>query len=280
MHPTPSTTHPAPLDPQQPVPIVALIYASGRPRRATQMIWGITMALMAHGLLAYVALGLKPSMESWSAQLAMRVHAELTKQEMIELPTPPIPSKPLPRPRASSSAAAAPRAPQHRTSNTPPPPAHAGTIIAQQERAQQPVDLTGNTFVTGSATAYAGGTTTSQGTNANAVNTSHVDPNAAPPRSPGDPNLAHDVQLPDAEWHCPWPSEANDQQIDEQTAVIRVVVRADGTVVSATIVRDPGHGFGAAALACARTARFSPATDADGNAIQSQSPPIRVRFTR
>jgi protein TonB len=62
--------------------------------------------------------------------------------------------------------------------------------------------------------------------------------------------------------------------------VIRVVVDANGKVESAEIVSDAGHGFGAAAIACALRTHFTPARAADGNPIRAQSPPIRVRFTR
>ena len=62
--------------------------------------------------------------------------------------------------------------------------------------------------------------------------------------------------------------------------MIRVVVTARGAVESAEIVTDPGDGFGAAALACARRTRFSPALDPRGRPIRARSPAIRVHFTR
>jgi TonB family protein len=100
--------------------------------------------------------------------------------------------------------------------------------------------------------------------------------------SVGDASDGHSsgVALERANWSCPWPSEANAEQLNEQTVVIRVLVNAVGKVESAEIVSDAGHGFGAAAIACALRTRFAPARDARGNAIRAQSPPIRVRFTR
>jgi protein TonB len=62
--------------------------------------------------------------------------------------------------------------------------------------------------------------------------------------------------------------------------VIRVVAAADGRAASAELVSDPGHSFGAAAIACALRTRLSPARDAAGDAVRARSPPIRVRFTR
>jgi protein TonB len=46
------------------------------------------------------------------------------------------------------------------------------------------------------------------------------------------------------------------------------------------VLADPGHGFGAAAVACALRTRFVPARARSGQAVRSLSPPIRVRFTR
>ncbi|WP_437587945.1 energy transducer TonB [Sorangium sp. So ce1000] len=68
--------------------------------------------------------------------------------------------------------------------------------------------------------------------------------------------------------------------MDEQTVVIRAVVRADGTVASAELLSDPGYGFGQMSLACVRRQRFVPAADEEGRPITATSPPIRVRFPR
>jgi protein TonB len=81
-------------------------------------------------------------------------------------------------------------------------------------------------------------------------------------------------------WSCPWPSEAESLPVDEETVVIRVVVRPDGTAESVAIVSDPGHGFGQAAASCAMRTPFVPAHAAGGAPIRATSAPIRVRFTR
>jgi protein TonB len=60
---------------------------------------------------------------------------------------------------------------------------------------------------------------------------------------------------------------------------VRVVVGADGVVERATALRDPGHGFGAAAEACARRERFIPARDASGQPVRTTAP-VRVGFER
>jgi protein TonB len=88
------------------------------------------------------------------------------------------------------------------------------------------------------------------------------------------------VGPPRREWDCPWPAAAAALSIDEQFAVVRAVVRADGTVASTELISDPGYGFGEVALACARRQRFPAASDDDGRPITATSPPIRVKFTR
>jgi protein TonB len=93
-------------------------------------------------------------------------------------------------------------------------------------------------------------------------------------------DLSTKVSLEGQSWSCPWPPEAEFERIDEQTVVIRVVVDPNGSVESAEIVVEPGHGFGKAAVACAVNTRFTPAHDRAGNAVRGRSPPIRVRFTR
>jgi periplasmic protein TonB len=195
-------------------------------------------------------------------------------------PPPPPPTPPPPPPKAEPPPVAheAPRAP---APSTPPPPAEAGKVVAAAPDA--PADLTGDVFVTGPGTAYAGGATTSTGTNKEAVTTGPVGPPDAPPgppaRPPG-PDRSKAVALADDDWSCPWPHSAEAEDIDEQAVVIRVVVRVDGTVESAQVVTDPGAGFGAAALECARRSRFHPALDHEGKPMRATSPPIRVRFTR
>jgi protein TonB len=62
--------------------------------------------------------------------------------------------------------------------------------------------------------------------------------------------------------------------------IVRAWVRADGSVEQASVVSDPGHGFGTAAINCTQHTRFNPARDAQGRPIRALSPPIRVRFTR
>jgi len=151
----------------------------------------------------------------------------------------------------------------------PPPPAQAGRIIAQEAGPRAPLDLTGDTFVTGTAQAYAGGVTSPTGTNPTAVDTPEVDPGAPP----GEADRSRRVAL--LEQGCPsWPPEAEAEPIDHKDVVTRIMVGSDGTVLSAGVLGDPGRVFADAGLYCAQRSRFAPELDSTGKAV-----PVEFRFT-
>lgn len=88
------------------------------------------------------------------------------------------------------------------------------------------------------------------------------------------------MSLPARAWSCPWPSQAQGLDLDEQTVLLRAVVGATGKASTVEILEEPGYGFGDAALNCAKQAKFEPARDSDGTAYEASSPKIRVRFRR
>jgi outer membrane biosynthesis protein TonB len=96
----------------------------------------------------------------------------------------------------------------------------------------------------------------------------------------GRPSLAQPARPSGGQWRCPWPSEAMAADIYAQNVLVRVVVEADGSVVSASALSDPGHGFAAAAEACARRETYSPARDDAGTPVRATTPAIRVNFSR
>jgi protein TonB len=81
-------------------------------------------------------------------------------------------------------------------------------------------------------------------------------------------------------WNCPFPPQADLEQIDRATATVVVSVGADGRAKGVQVVSDPGYGFGAMAKQCAMSQRYEPALDADGRRIGGTTPPINVRFRR
>ncbi len=283
------TAPPNPLRPSSKWPrIVDLVFVRRDSRHAFAVRVGVAVAIAvsAHAAIALGARLAEPPLSAWTADMLDEVSRRLAHEQHVDLepPPPPPPPPPLtqaPPPPKADPPPAAREPPSKPTPSTPPPPAEAGKVVAAAPDA--PADLTSDVFVTGSGSAYAGGVTTSSGTNKEAVATGPVGPPDAPPgppaRPPG-PDRSKAVALADDDWSCPWPHSAEAEDIDEQAVVIRVVVSVDGNVESANVVTDPGAGFGAAALECARRSRFHPALDHEGRPIRSTSPPIRVRFTR
>jgi len=252
-----------------------------RTRTRLRLMLAVLAAALAHGSLVLWAKATEPSLESWATELALRVHAELSKEQLVEMakppppPPPPAPPPPAPRSAVREKLPEPPRAASH---SAPQAPAQAAAVVVAEPAPNAPLDLTGETFVTGTATAYAGGVTSATGTSRTAARAVP----AAPPAPQGEraPDLSSKVALQEQDWQCPWPREAEGEPIDEQVVILRVVVRPDGSAERAALMRDPGHGFGEAALACALRTRFAPARDRDGKPVKQQSPPIRVRFTR
>jgi protein TonB len=218
------------------------------------------------------------SLGPWSAEMAASVHDAIAMERAVEVTPPPAPPPP---PLASPSASPLTAAP--RTARVtqvprgrPALPAQAGQLAAAS---LAPVDFTGSAFIVGSGASYAGGVTTRAGTSREPVLAE------APPEAPRNVpatirNRARPVSLDQAAWNCPWPAEADAQQVNEQTVVLRATIRADGRADSVDVLSDPGFGFGAAARLCALRTRFEPAHDTAGLPIAAQSPPIRVHFFR
>jgi protein TonB len=175
-----------------------------------------------------------------------------------------------PKPRAART---------HELAATPLPAAHPEPVDVEEPTENGAIDLTSETLITGTAHDYAVGVATSRGVGAPSRAAGIAAPAAASGQL-GTSDVSSAVGLASQAWSCPWPREADAERIDEQTVVIRVIVDADGNAESATVLSDPGHGFGRAAMRCAMQTRFTPARDPDGKPIRAQSPPIRITFTR
>lgn len=84
----------------------------------------------------------------------------------------------------------------------------------------------------------------------------------------------------EASWDCPFPPEADKEQIDNAAVVLLVAVDATGKPTEVRVLVDPGHGFGRAAKACALLRTYKPALDAEGKPTSGSTPPISVKFSR
>lgn len=214
----------------------------------------------------------------WSAEMAARVHDAIGEERAIDVtPPPPAPPPVAPEPPASARVALSPVARTARvTRPSPAAPAQAGQLAAASSA---PADFTGLSFVFGSGTAYAGGSTTSRGTSRTPVSGTVAADGKGNGAGAG-PSHARAVALDEAAWSCPWPADADAQQVNEQTVVLRAAVRADGHAERVDVLADPGFGFGTAARSCALATRFDPARDPAGQPVAALSPPIRVHFYR
>jgi protein TonB len=140
----------------------------------------------------------------------------------------------------------------------------------------------GNTIVTGTGSAYAGGVTDGKGTAKQAVRdlraqgggvvggigTTSGSDLSRPPRLAGG-----------SAWDCPFPEEADSLGIDSAVVSLRITVTKDGNVSTVQVVRDPGDGFGREARHCAQKKRWAPALDGSGLAIDGVTD-VNVRFER
>ncbi len=260
--------------------IVDVVFARVDPHawRRAGLSWAITGAVALTVVVA-ILLSRGPNCECGVRVAPPVVDRTLTMEAPAVAP-PPAPTKIAEPSRLRSE----PDPPAARHSSpakqAPPTFAQAGSILAREPSPNEPVDLTGQAFVTGSGTVYGGGLTTSSGTSSAAVRLAPAPTQGKVPRSSAMPDRSRPVGLPDPSWTCPWPEGTEAQAFDEQSAFVQVTVRPDGSVGRAVVLTDPGFGFGEAAQRCATSARFAPAMNADGAPIRAVSPPIRVRFVR
>jgi len=200
-------------------------------------------------------------------------------QVMREEPPPPPPPAPEPaKPEPTPPSRATPHEPP------PPPPAQAGKVLTQEPDPNEPVDLTGNTIVTGNAEAYAGGVTASNGTSnvaVRAANTAGVLGGTGTGQpAPAGPDLARAAGIAgSSEWLAPFPMEADALQIDEALVILQIDVRPDGSAAEVRVLSDPGNGFGREARKYALRQHFRPALDHNGRPIAGTFK-TRVTFSR
>jgi protein TonB len=238
----------------------------------------VLVSLVLHGGLWLVA------WRSFSARIAVSKAPAPVEVSFEAAPSPEAPPSlqpPSEQPRARGGARQPqhqPRAPSLRAESAGASPGERANV--PDPGSNLPVDLTGETLLAvssspggeGSASSGKGGSTTAQlGGGVSAPTSGGAD---------GTSDQSGGVSLPNQNWSCPWPREADEQKIDEETVTIRVVVDMTGAVESVIVLSDPGHGFGQNARACALRTRFTPARDREGRPMRATSPPILVRFTR
>jgi outer membrane biosynthesis protein TonB len=177
--------------------------------------------------------------------------------------------KAKPTPQPPEAKAPPPDVPE----SEPPPAAQAAQVVAADKTAENQAAFN---IATGQGNAYAGGTTSASGTGKEANHTGQVGTGTGT-----GVNHARGAMARTRDWPCGWPPEAEDLDIEEAFATVRVSVRADGTVSDVQVLADPGHGFGRRAVQCVKTkVKFDTALDAAGHPIDGSTPPLKVSFLR
>jgi hypothetical protein len=234
----------------------------------------LTAALIA--LFAHAVLGGAAALQHVAAaHPAPVVHRQIVATlQRREPPPPPQPPEP-PRARTPS-----PRAPRAVAKGPPPAPAQAGRVIAQAPSPSAPADLTGFDLVVGQGESYAGGYSSAQGTSRNAV----ADPSATVGGVPDAPARAADLSRPASplrrDWACAWPDEAQDSDLRDARATIRVSVGVDGAPAKVEVLSAPPGGFAEAVRRCAEGAEYSTALDSNGRPIAGATNLFNVHFLR
>lgn len=217
------------------------------------------------------------------------LHVVIRARAVMEIdlaPLPPPPPEPPPEEKPPEPEAPPKEAPPPPAGAPPPAPAQAGKVLAADPDPDEPVDLTGNTFVQGTGDTFVGGVTSSTGTSKTAVReASPIGSADAPPskpvtQGPPGPSKAREAKPLSGSWNdCGFPAEADIEQINNALVVLSVTVAAEGQAKNAAVIQDPGYGFGALAKRCALRKTYIPALDAAGSPTTATQV-VRINFVR
>jgi protein TonB len=161
-------------------------------------------------------------------------------------------------------------------------------LLAQEPNPDEPVDLTGEGFVTGNADRFAGGITAKSGTSKQAVRSAAATPTGVPggtgtapaPVVPAEDKSRPAAPDPSVSWKdCGFTPEADIEGINEARVGLAVTVGPDGRAKSVSVVKDPGYGFGALARNCAFRKSFQVGLDTAGTPV-TKTAVFTVKFTR
>ncbi len=219
-----------------------------------------------------------------SSRLAQTYEVDMVKpaEKPEEPPPPPPPEEKEPPPKLVKEA------PKDEPPPAPPAAADAAKVLMQEPAKDEPVDLTGNTFLAGNADTAVGGVTQIGGTAKMATNNLAAVATGTPGgtgTAPAPPPVRVDrsraaaiVNKANLE-RCPFPAEADAEQVDEAAVGIEVKVGVDGRAETVSVIQDPGHGFGREARKCALRERYNPALNVEGSPIPGVYR-VNFRFSR
>ncbi|MEM1032662.1 MAG: hypothetical protein AAGN82_20115 [Myxococcota bacterium] len=211
--------------------------------------------------------------------------------EMVEIPVeapepaePPPAREEEPTPEPPTPVPAAPRPLDAPPSSPPPAEAEAGRVLASADEAGP--EVADFTMVQGDGGGYAGGTTSRRGTSREPSLRAGARPRGTPSgRGSGraaEWDRSRMARPASGAWNCArlFPAAADAADVHHALVTVVVEVSAAGQPARVSVVRDPGHGFGAAARACALGQRYVAALDPRGRAIRGSTAPFSVRFMR
>jgi protein TonB len=169
--------------------------------------------------------------------------------------------------------------------------AEVGEVLGVEPEADAPLDLTGNTFVSGHATRFTGGVSARGGTAKRAVSDRGARPGVRGERTGGSASAATPAPhrgrdrsrsaMPlSTSWNCGFPAAADQAQVHHARVQLVVLVDRQGKAESVAVQQEPGYGFGALAKRCAFWVSYRVGKDRSGNPIKAATPPFWVTFKR
>jgi protein TonB len=247
-------------------------------------------AIVIHGAAIGRAEIIPMEMMDWSRAVGREVQYRIFTSYDVELlkpPEAPIPPPPEPEPvKEVPKEPPPPVAVKEVAPPAAPAAARAGAVLTAAPDPNAPANF--DDVISGTGETFAGGSTSAAGTSDTAVRGRVVATGGVPggtgtaatgPAAAVDRSRVASV-AGSTQWSCPFPPEADSDQIDQAFPTIQVSVGPDGSPQHVTIVSDPGHGFGHAAVRCAMTQHFNTALDHDGHPIPGLTKSIRVTFER
>ncbi len=263
---------------------------------------GLLIGLGTHGFASARAMMALYDMQRGVDLMRLSIHEFLWTEYDIDLktekkdeplkkdePPPPPPPDPEPAPMAPKAA----DRPKDDPYEEKPAALQAAKILTAAADPNKIEDLTDKGIVSGENTqGPLGGQSSAAGTGTAVTHSPYADntgkPGAtgtggAPPPPPppkADLSVAAGV-VGGSSWSgCPFPDEADTDQIDYAQVTLIVTVRPDGTPQSVQVTSDPGHGFGRAARMCALARKYNAGKNRDGEPATMSTPPIRVTLSR
>ena len=234
---------------------------------------------LAASIVTHVGVGIGLPRRPPARPAPVAISTEIVDLDLPERTKPPPPPDETPDPAATRVNEREDKVLPRREARAPQPSA-AAQVLTRSDEPSDALDLL-DTIVTGPATTFSAHSSgRSSGTPA---------PTAAPSGSGERRSQSNDVVGPDRSrpaslaggfaWTCPFPPEADVADVDRADVSLRIDIDASGRARQLRVVSDPGHGFGAAAQACAAQKHYTPGLDRDGNPVASTLA-VRVRFVR